>query len=130
MLLKHDSANTSALFPPLFVCWSVKTWPSLLTSAQQVTNYTQRGKADCKNRQNTSVVCQSSGSLLTVVEWKGPEVLFPKPHMEAISVAVRTGTSPSFSSPTFPLLLFGMHHHSIIWELIKEAVQQSTSPIT
>lgn len=54
---------------------------------------------------------------------------FPKTHMEAISVAVRTGTFP-FSSPTFSLLLFGIHHRSIIWELIKETVQQSKAPIT
>ena len=61
----------------------------------------------------------SKQQLLTVVELKDPEVLFPKNHhMEAISVAVRTGTFPFFSSPHILSLSLSLSLSTPLWDAL------------
>lgn len=115
---KHESSSVSS-FSLLFACWSVEADQSAQLSAMHRPPIIPPWwEADCRKGRTLEWLCQGSSRLLTVVWVEGSRGAFhQKPHMEAISVAVRTGTFPS--PPPHSLdSFFGMYHHRSIWKLI------------
>lgn len=114
-------------FSLLFAYWSVKPdRPAHLNTMCRPPIIPPQQKSDCKNRQSNSVIMSRQQQTVdSSLSWRILRCFSPKPHMEAISVAVRTGTFPS--PPPHSLdSVFGMHHRSIIWELIKDAAQEQS----
>lgn len=94
VVLKHDSSN---IFSVICLLVSQKPDQPAYLSTNRPPIIDRREKADCNNRQNTSVIMSKQQQQQPVdSSWvEGFRGAFPKTHMEAISVAVRTGTFPS-----------------------------------
>lgn len=117
-------------FSLLLAGWSVKPDQPACISTTYRPPIIPQWKADCKNRRDSSVIMSEQQQTVdSSLSCRIQRCFSPKTHMAAISVAVRTGTFPS-PPPHSLYSCFGMHHHRIIWELIKEEGQQSKAPIT
>lgn len=142
MVLIRDPSDVSALFFPcyLLIGRSEPDQPAHLSTTSSPPIMPPQWKADGKNRPNTSVIMPKQQQTVdSRLGWRIQRCFHPpttttttpktKLHMEAISVAVRTGTFPS--PPPHSLYSFsGMLRHTIIWELIKEAALQRPSHVT
>lgn len=105
---KYESSSVSS-FSLLFACWSVEANQSAQLSAMHRPPIIPPWwEADCRKGRTLEWLCQGSSRMLTVVWVEGSRGAFhQKPHMEAISEAVRTGTFP-FPPPHSLDFNFGM----------------------